>query len=236
LARVPASGGNIAVKIAFVFIGCLALTGALCASPARYPKRAIAGQPVNLTPLIRWWSQREGPRPLSAWVHATGRIIGTNAFGWTVEGRVDDESGKHDKGGVHGSDSKFILKTPPVGEMAEFYQLQAKFKQLTAERSQLNREIKSDNQREKKLSQQKPRYTRRGRIRARNASQQLNRARFDEQNAHERLDEIEKEIKQVEKLQSELPSGNTYTVDCFALKLNQEFRGVPIYDHGAVMK
>jgi hypothetical protein len=79
------------MKTAFVFIGSLGVAGVLCASPARYPKCAIAGQPVNLLPLMEWWSQRVGPRPLSAWVHATGRIVGTNAYGWTVEGSVDGD-------------------------------------------------------------------------------------------------------------------------------------------------
>jgi hypothetical protein len=212
------------------------VAGVLCASPARYPRRAIAGQPVNLTPLIEWWSQRVGPRPLSAWVHATGRIVGTNAYGWTVEGTVDGDSGKRNEGGSHGSHSKFILKSPPVWELIEFYQLADKFKQLTTERDQLNRELKNDTQREQKLSKEHWRNTRRGVIRARNAGQQLNQTRFDQQTAQQRLNEIEQEIKQVEKLQGELPKGNTYTVDCFALKLNQQFLEAPIYDHGTVLK
>ena len=59
------------------------------AGPARFPKRIVNGQAVDLTPLLDWWTKREGVRPLQAWVRVTGSIVGTNALGWTVEGTVE---------------------------------------------------------------------------------------------------------------------------------------------------
>src|SRR5206468_41266 len=107
-----------------------AVAGALGASPARDPKRVVAGQTADITPLVEWWKHHSGSRPLTGWVHVTGRIVQTNALEWTIEGSVDDPSNKHDGGKATTTHGKFVLKTPPAQEMNEFHQLAAKLKQL----------------------------------------------------------------------------------------------------------
>ncbi|MCU0783854.1 MAG: hypothetical protein MUF81_07350 [Verrucomicrobia bacterium] len=121
-------------EIRFIIVGSLTVINILCASPARDPKRAINGQTVDLTPLIEWWQHHAGKRPFPGWVHATGQIVGTNTCGWTVEGSVDTPSAKSKDGNQLTSGSKFILKTPPVQELAEFTRLDARLKELKAER------------------------------------------------------------------------------------------------------
>jgi hypothetical protein len=215
-------------------IAILTAAGALDASPARDPKRSIAGQTVDITPLMEWWKHQKGNRPLTGWVRVTGRIVQTNVLDWTIEGSADDSSVKRGDSKTATTRGKFILKTPPTQEMNEFYQLAAKLKQLNAERDQLNREIKSDTVSEKKPSQQHTTTSRRSR--ARNTSAQLNQTKANERATRDRLDAVEKDIKETDKKLAEHPDHTHYSVDCFALKLNETYRGLPAYDHGRVLK
>jgi len=224
------------MKTVFVLIGSLALTGGLCANPAKDAKRAISGQTVDLTPLVEWWKHRSGDRPLAGWVQVTGRVVGTNAYGWTVEGKVDDPLTDGDKESRTASHSKFILKSPPVQELTMFNQLDTRLSQLKTQRDELNREIKSDDRREEKLSEKHKGSTKRARARAHKANLRMKQTQADEKNTRDRLEAVEKEIKEVEKLRKDISEGNRYTVDCFALRLNLQLSGLPIYDHGAVLK
>ena len=223
-------------ELRIIVIGSLIAFTTLCANPARNPKRAIGGQSADLTPLVHWWQHPTGQRPLSGWAHVTGRIVGTNAYGWTVEGRVEEAGKPGEKIKKAGSSSKFILKTPPVQEYAEFNQLEANLTQWKDQRDKLNREIKSDAQREKKLSGQSSRSNRHGHRRAKKANEQLKETKTDERDTRDRLDAVEKQIKQAEKRRNEICDGDRYTVDCFALKLEAKFRDAQIYDHGTVLK
>src|SRR5437667_7193782 len=60
----------------------LVISHTIEANPLENPRRMVGGNTVDLSPLFRWWSKHDGERPLNAWVHVTGSVIGTNAWGW----------------------------------------------------------------------------------------------------------------------------------------------------------
>lgn len=223
------------MRTVFLLLAVMASAAAANASPAHDPKRVVNGQAVDLTPLFDWWKHQKGDRPLNLWVHVQGRVVETNSLGWTIEGSVDDPSRQPAEGNRAGTvRGRFVLKTPPVQEMVEQDQLASRLKQLEAEQSQLNREIKDDNQREQKLEQ--PRAAdRRGR-RNRGNPQQLQQTRTDEREAKKRLDEVEKEIKQLNERLTGFPDSKRFLLDGFALKSNLRFHELPVYDYGQVFK
>jgi hypothetical protein len=132
----------------FLRAGCLVALAALAepglqANPLKDPKRVVSERSVDLSPLFRWWNKREETRPLTAWVHLQGEIVGTNAWGWIVEAQVE-ETGQPGKNpapkGANGHPPRILLKTPPLTDRAEFEQLNAQLKALEAEHTELANE------------------------------------------------------------------------------------------------
>src|SRR5437867_6204258 len=129
---------------------CLALAALACsygaqASPLKNSKRMVSGQTIDLTPLFGWWSKHDGERPLQAWVHLTGSVVGTNAWGWILEANLEDSPSRTKSGSaekpVRAGQQKIILKNPPVIEGAEFYRLIAQRNGLAAERQRISAQI-----------------------------------------------------------------------------------------------
>src|SRR5258708_256074 len=99
----PLSLGNGSKSLA-LSAGLILLAGSSPASPMKNPQRWVGEQKIDLTPLFQWWAKHAGERPLTAWIHVTGSIVQTNAWGWVVNARVqgfstDDKSRSSGKAG-----------------------------------------------------------------------------------------------------------------------------------------
>jgi len=193
------------------------------ANPLRYPKRAVNGVLVDLSPLFRWWTNHMGDRPLVAWVHVTGTIVGTNSLGWTVRGTADRRSDAPSDSESKVSDA-FILKSPPLAD-------RAKFEQLLAQRAELEAKLKGDKDQETELSSEK-KHVHRNRALSNQLSQNIDQAKTSESDVQNQIKALDQELEPY----GFKPTGGEdqfkYKVDCFALDLNQEKLGVRVYDHG----
>ena len=97
------------------------------ANPLKGPRRTIDQHIVDLHPLFQWWTNRAGERPLEAWVHITGHIVGTNSWGWVLTAHI--EEAVHAKGEATDRSAgkiaaNIILKNPPRADQAEFENLE----------------------------------------------------------------------------------------------------------------
>jgi len=215
-------------------VGTLALMASfvLEGDPVKDPKRVVNETTIDLGPLLRWWSKHEGERPLTAWVRVTGSVIGTNALGWTLDARVESRAGReHEPGAAKSSgdgQTKIILKHPPAQEFAEFESLAERLKALNEEHSQLSAQEAKDKSEENALHTNG--------VRGRGAALQARYAKQNDQEAKERLKEVDKQIEELRLKLASFPNPAKYTVDTFALELGQAYGGLPVYDRGQVWK
>jgi len=85
----------------------------LQADPCGCPKRMIRGQTVDLQPLMNWWREPKGVRPLSSWKHLNGFIIRDTPYGWVIQVRGEGD----------GQAESILLKTPPRDRLRRFQEL-----------------------------------------------------------------------------------------------------------------
>src|SRR6516164_706793 len=104
--------------------------GRTAANPLKEPSRIIGEGRVDLRPLFQWWTNRTGPRPLKSWVHLTGLVVGTNSWGWVIEGVAEHSEQAPGQ-------AKFILQHPPWGELIQFGQIKSQVDALTRQHSDL---------------------------------------------------------------------------------------------------
>jgi hypothetical protein len=194
------------------------------ADPLKFPKRTINGVAVDLNPLFRWWTNHSGTRPLTAWVHVTGTIVGTNSVGWTVLGTVERRSDLSDEPDQAKTSPSFILKNPPLSDLA-------KFDELLAKRAELSVQLTAATNQTHQLSAEKQQNPR-NRLLSRQLTQEINQAKKTETGVETQIKDIDKQLQRYGVKAT--THGNTpkYKVDCFALDLKQEVNGVPLYDHG----
>lgn len=206
----------------------------LPAGPTQHPKRFINTYAVDLSPLFKWWTKHDGPRPLSSWVHVTGSIAGTNAAGWILEAQVEGtDKGAKSRAGSAQEPLRIILVNPPVEDLADFKSLNSKLVALNSQRAALAAQESDDKAREQAVAEQQ--HAARG-SRARvlaNEERQLKKIENEVKAAQKLLDQ------QIQELKSKLAgfdSTGHYTIDCFALDLQYDHERMPVYDHGRVMK
>jgi hypothetical protein len=207
-----------AYAIAALFFGSEAK-----ADPLKSPKRTLNGVLVDLSPLFRWWTNHTGARPLTAWVHVTGTIVGTNALGWTVQGTAERRVDRDEETeSVKYSDS-FILKNPPVADLT-------KFDELSAKRAELSVQLTAVTNQTHELSAEKQQNSR-NRLLSRQLTQEISQAKQTETGVEAQIKDIDKQLERygVKATTHALPK---YKVDCFALEVRLEISGVPVYDHG----
>ncbi len=97
----------------------------------RQPYRSLgAGQPVNLTPLFRWWMHQGDqpaatplnvvlpPRPMTAWKRITGFKTGEVDSAWVINAEIATSPFEH-------TNEWILLKNPPVAEAAQYFNLVA---------------------------------------------------------------------------------------------------------------
>jgi len=225
------------LNAAGILAALLASTLALPADPLKSPRRMVNGKVVELSPLFKWWPHHEGKRPLTAWVHVTGAIVGTNGLGWVVAAQVEKtdhparrtETEPAKPNGAH----RVILKDPPLMERAEFERLSAQLKALNAQHAKLAGEEAQAKNRADALGRE-ARANRRYGARSRTLSAEHNQAAQAEKEAKQELKPLDQQLQAVKKKLAAFPNPDHYEVDCFALELQQEYTGLPLYDHGQV--
>jgi hypothetical protein len=198
-------------------------------NPLKAPRRVVEGQTVDLGPLFHWWTNHSGSRPLTAWVHLTGSIVGTNTYGWTLEAHVESSGEAGEKNSSvksAGGRTRVILKNPPRQDQADFENLAQQLKELTGQHQRLSAQETADKGRESNISSQ-----RRGRSRSRALAQEKQVVSQEES----QLKSLDKEIQEVRAKLASYPNSETYVVDCLALETGHEHAGVLMYDHGVVL-
>lgn len=220
---------------ALVIFGLINLDSS--ASPTQHPKRNINLYTIDLSPLFKWWSRHEGPRPLSSWVHITGSIVGTNAGAWIVEAKVDGAKPETDNNASSSARDpvKILLLNPPAEDLVEFEQLTSRLNELTIHRASLAGEESQARMHEQAVAGQQ-RVIRRNSAELRLLAaeeKQLKQVESTDQTEQRNLDEQIKEIKAKLAVYSKI---DHYEVDCFALELRYDYGRLAVYDHGRVLK
>jgi hypothetical protein len=213
---------------------CFSLAVPFRASPLKEPKRSLSGGVVDLHPLFQWWTNHTGPRPLTAWVHLTGSIVGTNVYGWVLEGHAE-QSERARAAAPAGGHDKIILQHPPLQDRAEFEKLSAQLKALNEQHGKLSsieNQAKADHQVNNRI---KADLHRQG-VRARNVSAEARQDRAIENEAKAEIKPLDQQIQAVKAQLAVYPNPDHYVVDCFALETSQAAKGMPVYDYGYVLK
>lgn len=204
-----------------------ALAPALLASPLKSPKRLINDRTADLTPLFHWWTNRAGPRPLTAWVHLTGEPVATNSFGWIIQASVEStghSTNENRRSPAPGGSSRVLLQNPPLRDRAEFDRLKTELAGLNQQRTNLEAQAHAvaAEQNAVRHSGLRPRV-----VAAEN--RQLKAAQSE---ANTSLKSLDKQIQDVKKKLAVYPNPDQYVVDCFALETAAEYNRMPVYDHG----
>ena len=200
----------------------------------------IDGQAVDLSPLFHWWTNHQGARPLTAWVHVSGSIVGTNAWGWTLEARVEPSSiaGTGKASGPNSGQPRLILKNPPLQDRAQFESLADQLNQLEEQHRQLSEQLtNATNQSHEIAAQQKS--NRQNRVRSRALAQEAQQVKQMSNQDQSDLKALDKQLQEVRArlaVYSNAKTSTVYTVDCLALETGLEYNGVPVYDHGSILR
>jgi len=220
---------------AHLICGVILIAGfALRASPLQDPKRSVNSQTVDLTPLFHWWAKKEGQRPLGAWVHVTGPVVGTNAMGWTLEASVETSATSAEGGnGAAKEHTRIILKHPPARQFAEFERLTAQLKDLEDQLSKLSAQQADADKRADSAA--KHASSRNG-LRGEAYFQQEQQWNQTSSQAKDQIKDLDKQIQDVRARLAADSDSAKYSVDTFALDLHQKYDGLPVYDRGFVSR
>jgi hypothetical protein len=208
--------------------GVALLAGATVhANPLKNPKRVIEGRPVDLNPLFRWWTNRHGDRPLWAWAHITGTVVATNSWGWTVEARLDPPPRGHgpaQESASAGGQVKLALRHPPVSELETFSQLTAELQALNDQSQALSNAVKTAANQLRDIGPN----TRRSRL----VAAEVRQLRLVESQGKAQLANLRPVLADCRAKLAAFQDSKKYIVDCLALDMGQEFKGLPLYDYG----
>jgi hypothetical protein len=209
----------------------LAIGWDLRADPLQHPQRTIDGRSVDLSPLFKWWDKHKGERPLTGWVHVAGTIVGTNFLGWTVEGRfASGQAGRKTglaQGAAGDAEARIVLAHPPVSDLDQCAKLRAERAELSARAAEADRQAQE--------IEARLRGYRHTRVRTRGLAQEAKVWREKAKEARAGRDAIDGQLRQLSVSAPSTPTGK-YSVDCFALKTARQYDGIPVYDHGAVLR
>ena len=211
----------------------------LSANPLKSPRRLINNQTVDLNPLFKWWTNHASARPLTGWVHVTGAIVGTNAWGWVLEGKADRSPARRSTEESSSSSaptaSKILLLHPPLQDLAEFSRLRAELQTLNAERQQIvDQETQAKNRAQAVAQQQKVAGRNNPQYRA--LSQEAKQLGTLSTQAKSQIQILDLQIQPLKNKLAMYAESERYVVDCFALDLEREAQGLPVFDHGSVFQ
>lgn len=206
----------------------LGLATFLHAGPAKDPQRVVNQRTVDLTPLFHWWTNHSGERPLKAWVHLTGSVIATNAYGWELDGQTDSvtDSASHHKSQSQLAGYHLLLRDPPASDKALFERLSAELATLKSERTN----VVAKQQQAKQAVNVASHSSGSARVRSARSAQ----ARSAEAYVTRDLHTVDTAIANVKKQLAAFPDPQHYVVDCFALETGQRAATLPVYDYGTV--
>jgi hypothetical protein len=199
------------ITIADVFLAgwCLFAQTAQ-ANPCNYPKRSVNGYTVNLQPLMEWWSDPKGLRPLSGWKHVQGSVVRDTAFGWVVTGKADSK----------GHPSTFLIKNPPRARLRRFEELKRQLSECQrlhdAEMEILRRPVCTDWYSYSLTDWSAPPIS-----------------LTEYRSATARCAELGHAIYTINvEMGTMRDKKGNFKLDAFALRLNESFEGLPVFDHG----
>lgn len=210
----------------------------------RYPYRVLGvGQPVDLSPLIQWWTNQtqmaalplnaaRPPRPLSAWKRITGFKTGELDSAWVLRAEIAFST-------TDQTNEWIILKNPPAAEAAQYYNLQYLIpqyeQQIAADRRKQAESTKAAKKNTELASQISQNFSKSIRWNAPYYTQLAEQSKaaaaaaLDDQKATQQaLDEARQQLKLIPSVDGQ------YQVDLFALELGRNARGRLIYDAGGV--
>jgi hypothetical protein len=170
------------------------------------------GYTVDLQPLMEWWSQPKGVRPLSGWKHVQGSITKETAFGWVITGKAENER--------HGS--IFLVKNPPRERLRRFQELNRQLADYMRARESmrhfLQRPVSSDWY-SLWLSQW--------------SGPAITLAQYKDAGAA--LGELGKTINAIQAELAKMKNQQgKFKLDAFALSTHESFEGLPVFDHGLI--
>lgn len=199
------------IRFSVLGLGWFLAVSSLNANPCVNPKRTISGYSVDLRPLMEWWAEPKGPRPLSGWKHAHGRIVREVPLGWVVEGKVEGAP----------TPLIFLVKNPPRERLQKYRQLQNQLAQYTraAESTQqyLQRPVCTD-----WYSYYLTQWP----------SPPISLA--DYRQASSTMTDLYNKLQAVrDELATMQDADGQFQLDAFALRLNEIYDGLPVYDHGS---
>lgn len=202
---------RIVVRFFAVVTGLALASGTIDANPCVYPKRVLRGQTVNLQPLMSWWHEPKGVRPLSAWKHVQGTILRDTPSGWVVD--MERES--------DGQAEMFFLKNPPRDRLLRFQQLQQELNDYIKATAVLRELVRG------------PVYTDW-------YSYYLTQwtgpavSLTEYRDAEAALSFIHRRMATItDELASMQNAPGQFKLDAFALKCDELFEGLPVYDYGS---
>jgi len=207
----------------------------------RDPKRLVNNFTVDLTPLCKWWQKRDGPRPLAAWTHLIGSVVGTNSGAWIIEGKIDASESTSAAGQDRSAASlspepaRFLLLNPPIEQLLEFQRLTDRLVQLNRRHAELVSQAAETHSRDEAVSGQE-RAARRNRAQARVLASEDKQLKHLENQAKTDQKSVEQEIKALQARLAAYPKLNQYVLDCFALDMHSEHQQIPVYDYGRSWK
>ncbi len=224
--------------------GAALLTGTLWAivfstlagTPLKSPKRLINQNSVDLSPLFHWWTNRAGDRPLRAWIHITGAIVGTNSWGWVVNAQVEGEGTGETTSAAHTGrigERKIILENPPRGEQSEFLGLRRQLTALEAQHHAIDSQVAEAERHIKAIADQQKGSRQHH---SRRLAQEAASWKQAENQAKEQLKPLGKQIAEVNARLATFPDRERYSVNCLALDTGREVGGIHLYDHGMALK
>jgi hypothetical protein len=180
-------------------------------TPAVYERRVINFHQVDLMPLFEWWDRRKGARPLASWKHVQGTLARETAYGWLIQGTIEGQDGLR----------YFLLRNPPQKELARLHELENSLPGL-------------EQQRASELTvAQLPMYE----GREWNAYGELVRSPTEDYDRIERaqtnLQNLDTHIAEIrQEMAGMLDKRGNFRVDAFALDMNQNYQGSPVFDFG----
>ena len=195
-------------------------------------------QAIQTRPTVKTNGQQAlPPRPLSSWVRVKGRISSEETWGWIVEAEIEQWPGASTR-------SSIMLVNPPKEEKLSFDRLKAEVKQDQETQASANSAANANQEildeasskaaaleaigSTSLLLQNEVRGDQLGYLRAAGNASERKRLMIDKSAAAS-----EAALKASIELK-EMPSGEQYTVDFFALRTGQKFKGLSVYDFGMV--
>jgi len=179
------------------------------ANPCSDPMRMVQGYTVELQPLLDWWREPKGARPLSGWKHVRGSILRDTPSGWVISGKAEGLS-----------TSAFFLRNPPRQRLLRFQELQRQLPDYQRARD----EVRAFVSRPVCTDMYSLYFTQW-------AEPPISLSEYREANG--RLGELNQKVDAIRtELAAMQDEEGNFRLDVFALKLKESFDGLPVLDYG----